>query len=113
MRPQQKINLEIYEALQIISRFTQMCTIIPGLKENKALKRYYVLHGVNCPCGEHIRAIHTDDLTAITQHIFDYTQIDAAIVYPVDRSLLVTKEGVTLQGKVISYPKILTGGGDN
>lgn len=112
--PSKKTNLEIREVLQVISRFTELGTTILGLNENEALKVYYALHGVNPLDGEHIAAIHTDDLTAVTQFIFNYVKTDAVVVHPVDRSLLVTKKGViTLPGKVVSHPKILTGGGDN
>lgn len=105
--PSKKTSREIAEVLQVISRYAPMGKVILGLNENEAVKVYMALQQSNS-------AGHEKSLEEITQFIFDRMDINALLVHPVDCSLLATSNGmIRQQGKLITHPKILTGGGDN
>jgi hypothetical protein len=108
--PAKKNPDEIRAALDVICRYADLGQVVLGLNENEARK-----------VGEALlertladRKSLPDELQEVASFIFEMLSIDLLLVHPVDRSIVVTDTlTVELMGRVVSNPKILTGGGDN
>ncbi|MEP7323318.1 MAG: hypothetical protein ABI761_15440 [Saprospiraceae bacterium] len=112
--PSKKTSQEIQEVLDVISQFKVLGTTIMGLNENEARKVFKALSGEKSSDNDYDDFLPSDDLQKISEYIFKKMQIDALMVHPVDRTILVTPGDSYMQsGKVITHPKLLTGGGDN
>jgi hypothetical protein len=104
--PTKKTVKDLMEVLDVINGFSTYGTVILGINENETLKLFDILSekGTSQP----------DDLDRIGQLIFSKLSIDGLLIHPVDRCILVNKNGViNLEGKVVTEPRISTGGGDN
>ena len=105
--PSKRSKHSILDVLDLIRRYQHHCHVILGLNENEALRIY--------------DAVKADDtrtealpLDKKAQHIFEYLGIELLVVHPVDRCIAVSPSGtVTEYGRVITAPKLTTGGGDN
>lgn len=104
--PSKNSRAEITSALEAVGQYSKIGETVLGLNENEALKVYRALF--DKPTPESANLIDT------SQAIFDALSIDALLVHPVDRSILIKKETrIEVKGRVVQHPKILTGGGDN
>lgn len=103
--PSRKSNEEIREALQIISRYSAFGEVTLGLNENET---NIVFDALENP-GK--KESSTEEKA---KAIFENMTIKCLLIHPVNRSFAVTQKGlVQVEGKLVSEPKILTGGGDN
>jgi hypothetical protein len=110
--PHKKSNPEINEIVQVISCYQSLGKTILGLNENEAIQLYHVIKGI-LPAGN---GKQFTDLTLqeVAQFIFAHIHVDILLVHPVDRTIVVTNDStLELPGRVVSHPKLLTGGGDN
>jgi sugar/nucleoside kinase (ribokinase family) len=112
--PAKKSPLEIQEILQVISRFKSMGLCILGMNENEAWKVFYALQGVSYSGGDEIETLRNHSLQQVAEYIYNAITVDAVLVHPVDRCVVVTADKTLTQtGRIISHPALLTGGGDN
>jgi hypothetical protein len=112
--PSKKTSQEIQEILSVISQFKPLGKTILGLNENEARKVFSAISGEKSSEDGHDTNLQSDSLQEISEYIFNAMNVDAILVHPIDRSILVTDEGSFIQpGKVVIHPKLLTGGGDN
>jgi hypothetical protein len=103
--PSRKSNEEIREALQIISRYSEFGEVTLGLNENET---NIVFAALEKPGNDDF------SLEEKAQDIFDSMTIACLLIHPVNRSFAIAQKGmVTVEGKLVEKPKILTGGGDN
>jgi hypothetical protein len=81
-----------------------------GLNENEALKIWAVLRGFNFIKDK-------DKLPAVLEagdFLYKSLNIDSLLVHPIDRSIVYRQhQTIELQGRLVTRPKVLTGGGDN
>jgi len=103
--PSRKSKVEIREALQIISRYSEFGEVTLGLNENETNIVFDALE-------------NPDKKDSSTEEkaeaIFDNMKIACLLIHPVNRSFAITQKGlVQVEGKLVEEPKILTGGGDN
>lgn len=112
--PSKKTAMEVKEVLQVINRYKAIGKTVLGLNENEAWKVYYAIQGVDPADVEGLSGSSGISLDEVTVYIFKALEVNAVLVHPVDRTILVTKEKTySCTGTVVSHPKILTGGGDN
>lgn len=103
--PSKKSATEIKEVLQVISLFSNIGSTIFGMNENEVVKVYHALTGNDTPPAS---------LEVAAQFIFDKMDVHKLLVHPTSYSFLVSKTGIIKrEGKLIKFPKLLTGGGDN
>lgn len=112
--PSKKTADEIREVLEVISTFKALGQVILGLNENEAIKVYMALQGISLADGENQVLQDKYKLEDITAFIFNTMNIDVLLVHPSNRSLVATREGIiSLSGRIVQEPKVLTGAGDN
>jgi len=103
--PSRKSKVEIREALQIISRYSEFGEVTLGLNENETNIVFDALENL----GE--KESSTEEKA---EAIFDKMTIACLLIHPVNRSFAITQKGIVqVEGKLVEEPKILTGGGDN
>jgi hypothetical protein len=108
--PSKRSAEAICEALDVVSAYQPHGRVVLGMNENEARKIWLAIQGHQ----PNELGINIPDLSKIAEDIFDYARLDVLLIHPVDRSLLLTAEGLTeLPGKLVRQPKVLTGGGDN
>jgi hypothetical protein len=106
--PSKKPFDEIQEAMKCIAGFKPFGKVILGLNENETVKLYHAM--LNQPFDMPL----SSGLENICMDLFAQLDIDLLLTHPIDRCLLTSKNGtVTVPGRVVSKPKISTGGGDN
>lgn len=92
-----------------MSDFSTYGPVTLGLNENEAYRLAQALmstEGKAIPTGM--------PLEAISQYIFDTMKISFLLVHPLDRTLIVSEEGIqNIKGRLVKKPRISTGGGDN
>lgn len=102
--PSKKSNIAIDDVLDVISDFSYCGSVTLGLNENEAFSIWSALTGItDKPSVEEVgKFIH-------------YTMnIDNVLIHPIDRTVVFTRnEMIALPGRLVTRPKILTGGGDN
>ncbi|MBR9999276.1 MAG: hypothetical protein KFF73_09910 [Cyclobacteriaceae bacterium] len=104
--PTKKSKEDLREVLKVIEGYTLFGPVILGINENETLKLYDILN--------EDREANYNDMESIGQYIFSKLSIDGLLIHPVDRCILVQKNGlINLEGNVVMEPKISTGGGDN
>lgn len=107
--PTKKNKEDLLEVIDIINSYSKYGKVILGINENETNKLFAILSNEfpeNVP--------EEDDLIKRGKFIYSVMNIEALLIHPVDRSILISKEEViNLEGKVIEEPKISTGGGDN
>ena len=108
--PSKKTTQQIDEVLDLMSSFTPYGKVTFGLNENEALKIWSVLKGMDfIKDKEKLPGVNeAADVIYKTMHI------DSLLVHPIDRSILFHQFGtLELSGRLVTKPKVLTGGGDN
>ncbi len=106
--PSRKAPDEVKAALDIINQFSDFGEVSLGLNENEALKLAMFLG---------LTVEESDDqlkLLRVGRLLFDFMNIHQLIIHPIDGCMLINHtEELYLDGRVISQPKVSTGGGDN
>jgi len=101
--PSRKTELQVKKILELISKFSDFGEVTLGLNENEMLRVYRQLYGSEA-----------SDVHAAAGRLFGNMTITNLLIHPVDRCIIIRKQGVTeLSGLVIKEPRVLTGGGDN
>lgn len=112
--PSKKTAIEVKEVLQVINRFKAIGKTVLGLNENEARKVYYAVLGIDPADVEGIADYNNISLEEVSDYIYHALDVTAVLVHPLDCTILVTiGKTYTCAGKIVSHPKILTGGGDN
>ncbi|HEY0742717.1 MAG TPA: hypothetical protein VGD40_14710 [Chryseosolibacter sp.] len=108
--PSKKTTEQIDEVLDLISEFSPYGKVTLGLNENETLKIWAALRGVDF-------VKERDKLPSVLEageFLYRSISIHSLLVHPIDRSILYTQhETLELRGRLVTKPKVLTGGGDN
>ncbi|NJM26183.1 MAG: hypothetical protein HC859_12525 [Bacteroidia bacterium] len=109
--PSKKTTQQIDEVLDLVSSFSGYGKVTLGLNENETLRIWCALN------GHELGAVDSGKLPSVREAgdaLYKTMCIDALLVHPIDRSLLFKEHSVIeLQGRLVTSPKVLTGGGDN
>ncbi len=110
--PSKKTTEQIDEILDIISCFSAYGSVTLGLNENETIKIWCAINGIDVDKPEDRKKIpgvnHAGD------SLYKAMNIDCLLVHPVDRTIAFRKhETIELMGRLVTEPKVLTGGGDN
>ncbi|GAA4407079.1 hypothetical protein GCM10023187_27280 [Nibrella viscosa] len=110
--PTKRSTESIQQALAIVAQYASYGNVTLGMNENEARRIYLALN--NHSPADGFRLAQTPGLHDIAQFIREKTGIPTVMIHPVDCSLVATAEGVLeVAGRLVTYPKVLTGGGDN
>ena len=104
--PSKKSDHDIKRIFEVISGFKPFGKVYLGLNENETRKAHRAVTGNSL----------TSDLSLekVCEELFVRVDVDALLTHPVDRSIITTQERVfVVPGKVVTHPRISTGGGDN
>ncbi|CCH53399.1 hypothetical protein BN8_02491 [Fibrisoma limi BUZ 3] len=102
----------IQQALMIVAQYAPYGQVTLGMNENEARRIYLAVHG-HSPADAQ-RLAQTPDLPDIARCIREKTNIPTVLIHPIDCSLVATDAGVlTMPGRLVPHPTVLTGGGDN
>ncbi len=108
--PSKKTTQQIDEVLDIISCFSPYGKVTLGLNENETLKIWAALRGMDFVKDR-------EKMPAILEagdFLYKSMDIDSLLVHPIDRSIVYRKlETIELEGRLVTRPRVLTGGGDN
>jgi hypothetical protein len=108
--PSKKTTEQIDEVLDLISAFSGYGKVTLGLNENETLKIYAALRGIDFSAD----STHIPAVRQAGDALYKSMNIDALLVHPIDRTILFQQhETVELEGRFVTKPKVLTGGGDN
>jgi hypothetical protein len=106
--PSKKTTGQIDEVLDLISEFSCYGKVTLGLNENETLKIYTALRGID------LGSSNMPPIRQAGDALFKSMDIDALLVHPIDRCILYHQyETIELSGRLVTNPKVLTGGGDN
>lgn len=108
--PSKKTSQQIDEVLDLISSFSPYGKVTLGLNENETLKIWATIRGV-----DFIRdRSKIPPVTEAGDFLYKSMNIDTLLVHPVDRSIVYRPhETIELKGRLVTEPRVLTGGGDN
>ncbi len=108
--PEKREDEELIEALDLLKGFSDYFFVVLGLNKKEAYDVANVLDLFDNESLEHMQV----SLEDLNQALYDYLQIDAVVVHPVDRSCCVV-DGTfyTEEGPYVAKPKLSTGAGDN
>ncbi|HEY5749831.1 MAG TPA: hypothetical protein VIU12_27380 [Chryseolinea sp.] len=110
--PSKKTPEEIEEVLDLISCFSHYGKVTLGLNENETFRIWCALHGIDSTEAAKKNAIPS--LIEAGDALYKTMRIDYLLVHPIDRTLVYRKHEVReLLGRLVTQPKVLTGGGDN
>ena len=108
--PSKKTTEQIDEVLDLVSSFSPYGKVTLGLNENETLKIWAALNGMDF-------VKDSENLPPVAEagdFLFKSMNIDSLLVHPIDRSIVYRhQETIELQGRLVTKPKVLTGGGDN
>ncbi len=105
--PSKKTTEEIDEVLDLMSCFSSYGKVTLGLNENETLKIWSAING----CYEKRKL---PDVTEAGDFLYKTMNIDCLLVHPIDRTIAFhQRDTLELQGRLVTKPKVLTGGGDN
>ncbi len=110
--PSKKTVQQIDDVLDLISCFSPYGNVTLGLNENETLKIWCAIHGVDATNPLEKSKVPTVEVAG--DSVFKSMNIDCLLVHPIDRVVAYRKNQVLeLQGRLVTNPKVLTGGGDN
>jgi hypothetical protein len=110
--PSKNTAQQIDDVLDLISCFSSYGNVTLGLNENETLKIWSAIHGVDYNDASARKNIPT--LKEASDMLFKNLNIHCLMVHPIDRTLVFRAEGpLELMGRLVTKPKVLTGGGDN
>ena len=108
--PEKRENVEIKEMLELLKQFTPYFFVVLGLNKKEAYDVADVLTLFDHASLEKMQV----SLEDLNQELFEYLNIDAVVIHPVDRSCCVVDgEFYEEEGPYIAKPKLSTGAGDN
>ncbi|GAA0190983.1 hypothetical protein GCM10009122_53080 [Fulvivirga kasyanovii] len=110
--PSKKSAEEIDEVLGLMSSFFPYGKVTLGINENEALKIWAAINRVDLS-----QPGAKSKLPAVQEagrQIYQVMNIDYLLIHPVDRTILFHQGDVLeMPGRLVTEPKVLTGGGDN
>ncbi|ELR71913.1 hypothetical protein C900_02152 [Fulvivirga imtechensis AK7] len=110
--PTKRTPDQIDEVLDIMSSFFPYGKVTLGLNENETLKLWAAINNLDISQPDVI-----DRIPPVKQagaDVYKAMNIDCLLVHPVDRTILYHQnEVLELKGRLVTEPKVLTGGGDN
>ena len=110
--PSKKTTEQIDEVLDLISCFSFCGKVTLGLNENETLKIWAAIKGVDSNDAEEKRKI--PPVKEAGDFLYKAMNIDCLLIHPIDRTIVFhQRETLELQGRLVTKPKVLTGGGDN
>lgn len=102
--PSKKTPYAIDEILDLISSFSFYGKVTLGLNKNEAMAIWSALTGIT----------QTGSIEDAGKFIHYALDIDRLLIHPIDKTIVYQKrETIELSGRIVSMPKIQTGGGDN
>lgn len=105
--PSKKTPEEIDEVSDLMSSFSAYGKVTVGLNENETLKIWAAINGRDAK-SQMPPVEEAGDL------LYKTMKIDCLLVHPIDRTIVYRQsETLALQGRLVTEPKVLTGGGDN
>lgn len=108
--PSKKTTEQIDEVLDLISCFSHYGSVTLGLNENETLKIWAAIRGFDFVKDK-------DEMPPVLEagdFLYKTMNIDSLLVHPIDRSILYRPhQTIVLQGRFVTKPSVLTGGGDN
>lgn len=108
--PSKKTTQQIDEVLDLISSYSPYGKVTLGLNENETLKIWAVLRGMDFVKDKE----KLPPVAEAGDFLYKSMNIDSLLVHPIDRSIVYRQhEVIELQGRIVTRPKVLTGGGDN
>ena len=122
--PSKRLKEDILSVLKLVSSYSKYCDVTLGLNENEARQVYKAINDNNHKTdkadnqhndpGTGSRHDNEVSIEDIGMNIFQSMNIDTLLIHPFDSCIGVTKSRLYKKaGKVITSPKISTGGGDN
>ena len=110
--PTKKTPDQIDEVLDIMSSFFPYGKVTLGLNENETLKLWAAINSLDISQPDVIDQI--PPVKEAGADVYKAMNIDCLLVHPIDRTILFHQgEVLELKGRLVTEPKVLTGGGDN
>jgi hypothetical protein len=108
--PSRKTTEQIDDVLDLISSFSHYGKVTLGLNENETLKIWAALKGFDFLKDKD----KMPDVREAGDFLYKSMDIDSLLVHPIDKAIVYHhRETIELQGRLVTRPKVLTGGGDN
>jgi hypothetical protein len=108
--PSKKSTQEIDIVLDLISSYSYYGKVTLGMNENEANKIWRSLNGFDFDSME----VKLPPLKEVGSFIYNAMSIDTLLIHPTNRTLTFQKnEALEIMGRLVTEPKVLTGGGDN
>jgi sugar/nucleoside kinase (ribokinase family) len=110
--PSRKTTEQIDEVLDLMSCFSSYGKVTVGLNENETFKIWGAINGIDASTA--LDPGRTPNVRAAASDLFKTMNVESLLVHPVDRTIVIRKfETIELRGRLVTQPKIQTGGGDN
>lgn len=110
--PTKKTTGQIDEVLDLISCFSPYGKVTLGLNENETLKTWASINGIDS--NDPVARGKIPPVKEAGDFVYKAMNIDCLLVHPIDRTIVFhQREILELQGRLVTKPKVLTGGGDN
>jgi hypothetical protein len=108
--PSKKTTEQIDEVLDLISSFSPYGKVTLGLNENETLRIWAALRGFDFVKDKS----KIPPVLEAGDFLYKSLNIDSLLVHPIDRCILYRQhKTIELHGRLVTRPKVLTGGGDN
>lgn len=108
--PSKKNTEQIDDVLDLISAFSPYGKVTLGLNENETLKIWAALKEIDFLKDKE----KLPPVVEAGEFVYKSMNIDSLLVHPIDRTIIYgQRETIELQGRLVTKPKVLTGGGDN
>jgi len=108
--PEKREDDEIKEILDLLKSFNEYYFVVLGLNKKEAYDVADVLNLFDSTSLDKMQV----SLEDLTEEVYNYLEIDALVIHPVDRSCcMINNVFYEETGPYISKPKLSTGAGDN
>ena len=102
--PSRKSKEDITAVLDLIGEFSGKGRVTLGVNENELISLWKSFNGGS----------PAPPIKEMGQSLFEKMKIECLLIHPLNRSILITKGyNVEMKGRVVSEPRLTTGGGDN
>ena len=106
--PEKRESSDIIRALHLLKLFKSYFTVILGFNKKEAFDVSVTLDLFTKD------TIKEASLEQVTKALYETLEVDQLVVHPVDRAVVMTKNGyVETKGPYVEKPKLTTGAGDN
>lgn len=110
--PSKKTPWQIDEVLGLMSSFFPYGKVTLGLNENETIKIWAAINNIDRNDYDFSQKIPS--IREAGAEVYKAMNIDALLVHPIDRTILFHQnEILEMKGRLVTEPKVLTGGGDN